>query len=194
VTGSAWLIVGLGNPGRGYVGHRHNVGFLVIDELASRGGARFSGAPRLRADVAETRVGVLPGVRAVLAKPRTFMNDSGAAAANLLRYYSVEPAQLIVVHDEIDLPFETMRAKFGGGDNGHNGVKSIRVSVRTGDFYRVRIGIGRGGGRGEVADRVLSDFAKAERNVLPTVVDQAADAVSAIVTEGLNRTQQLYNS
>lgn len=193
MTGSAWLIVGLGNPGPHYAGHRHNVGFLVMDKLASRGGARFSGASRQRADVAEIRVGAPPGVHAVLAKPRTFMNDSGAAAANLLRYYSVDPAQLVVVHDEIDLPFETMRAKFGGGDNGHNGVKSIRGSVRTGEFYRVRIGIGRGGGRGAVADRVLSDFVKAEREVLPTVLDRAADAVETLVTEGLGRTQQLYN-
>ncbi len=194
MTSSGWVIVGLGNPGPEYAATRHNVGFLVVDELARRASSRFKRAAKLRADVAEVRVGPLPGIRAVLAKPRTYMNDSGTAAAGLLRFYSGSADHLVVVQDEIDLPFDTMRVKFGGGDNGHNGLKSIRASISTGEYYRVRVGIGRPDGRGDVADRVLSNFAKGERDVLPALVDRAADAVESLVAAGLEATQQRFNS
>lgn len=194
MTSGGWAIVGLGNPGPDYAATRHNIGFLVVDELARRSGSAFKRASKLRSDVAEVRIGPLPGVRAVLAKPRTYMNDSGNAVSNLLRFYSTEPDQLVVVQDEIDLPFDTMRVKFGGGDNGHNGLKSIRASVSSGDYYRVRIGIGRPDGRGDVADRVLSNFARHERDVLPAVIERAADAVEVLLDSGLDVAQQRFNS
>ena len=191
---SGWLVVGLGNPGPTYAGHRHNVGFLVVDELVQRAAARFKAASRLRSEVAEVRLGPLPGIRAVLGKPRTFMNDSGAAVSALARFYSVAVDHLVVVHDELDIPFDTMRVKRGGGDNGHNGLKSIRASLSTGEFYRVRIGIGRPPGRQDPAAWVLSNFAKTERELLPTIVDRAADAVETLLGDGLDAAQQRYNS
>jgi len=194
VTSGGWAIVGLGNPGPDYAATRHNIGFLVVDELARRSGSAFKRASKLRSDVAEVRIGPLPGTRAVLAKPRTYMNDSGNAVSHLLRFYSTEPDQLVVVQDEIDLPFDTMRVKFGGGDNGHNGLKSIRASISAGDYYRVRIGIGRPDGRGDVADRVLSNFARHERDVLPAVIERAADAVEVLLDGGLDVAQQRFNS
>lgn len=194
MTSGGWAIVGLGNPGPDYAATRHNIGFLVVDELARRNGSAFKRASKLRSDVAEVRIGPLPGIRAVLAKPRTYMNDSGNAVSNLLRFYSTEPDQLVVVQDEIDLPFDTMRVKFGGGDNGHNGLKSIRASISSGDYYRVRIGIGRPDGRGDVADRVLSNFARHERDVLPAVIERAADAVEVLLDSGLDVAQQRFNS
>ncbi len=194
MTSGGWAIVGLGNPGPDYAATRHNIGFLVVDELARRSGSAFKRASKLRSDVAEVRIGPLPGTRAVLAKPRTYMNDSGNAVSHLLRFYSTEPDQLVVVQDEIDLPFDTMRVKFGGGDNGHNGLKSIRASISAGDYYRVRIGIGRPDGRGDVADRVLSNFARHERDVLPAVIERAADAVEVLLDGGLDVAQQRFNS
>jgi len=194
VTAAGWAIVGLGNPGPDYAATRHNIGFLVVDELARRTGSSFKRAAKLRSDVAEVRIGPLPGIRAVLAKPRTYMNDSGTAASNLLRFYSTAPDHLVVVQDEIDLPFDTMRVKFGGGDNGHNGLKSIRASISSGGYYRVRVGIGRPDGRGDVADRVLSNFARHERDVLPAVIERAADAVESLLGSGLDVAQQRFNS
>ncbi|HEY8790457.1 MAG TPA: aminoacyl-tRNA hydrolase [Actinopolymorphaceae bacterium] len=194
MTGGGWAVVGLGNPGPDYAATRHNIGFLVVDELARRAGSAFKRAPKLRSDVAEVRIGPLPGIRAVLAKPRTYMNDSGSAVSNLLRFYSTAPDHLLVVQDEIDLPFEAMRVKFGGGDNGHNGLKSIRASISSGEYYRVRLGIGRPDGRGDVADRVLSNFARHERDVLPAVIERAADAVEVLLDGGLDVAQQRFNS
>jgi len=194
VTGGGWAVVGLGNPGPDYAATRHNVGFLVVDELARRAGSSFKRASKLRSDLAEVRIGPLPGTRAVLAKPRTFMNDSGNAAASLLRFYSTAPDRLVVIQDEIDLPFDTMRVKFGGGDNGHNGLKSIRASISSGDYYRVRVGIGRPDGRGDIADRVLSNFARHERDVLPALIERAADAVETLLESGLDVAQQRFNS
>ncbi len=194
MTGGGWAVVGLGNPGPDYAATRHNVGFLVVDELARRAGSSFKRASKLRSDLAEVRIGPLPGTRAVLAKPRTFMNDSGNAAASLLRFYSTAPDRLVVIQDEIDLPFDTMRVKFGGGDNGHNGLKSIRASISSGDYYRVRVGIGRPDGRGDIADRVLSNFARHERDVLPALIERAADAVETLLESGLDVAQQRFNS
>ena len=194
MTGEGWAIVGLGNPGPDYAATRHNVGFLVVEELARRAGSTFKRAPKLRSDVAEVRIGPRPGIRAVLAKPRTYMNESGSAAASLLRFYSTAPDHLVVVQDEIDLPFDTMRVKFGGGDNGHNGLKSIRASISSGEYYRVRVGIGRPDGRGDIAGRVLSNFARHERDVLPAVIERAADAVELLLDSGLELAQQRFNS
>ncbi len=155
-----WLVVGLGNPGPSYAGHRHNVGHLVVDELARRLGTSFSALRGVRATVAEGRLG-LPGSdgpRLVLAKSRTYMNETGGAVASLLSYYKLEPAAMIAVHDELDIDPGQLRVKFGGGDNGHNGLRSIRRSLGAGDFYRVRIGVGRPPGRQDPADFLLSNF------------------------------------
>jgi PTH1 family peptidyl-tRNA hydrolase len=122
------------------------------------------------------------------------MNESGGAVKQLATFYKVAPERIVAVHDELDLPFDTMRVKLGGGDNGHNGVRSLRNALGTGDFYRVRIGIGRPPGRQEVADFVLSDYSAAERKVVPLQVTTAADAVESLVADGLERTQARFNS
>lgn len=184
-----WLVLGLGNPGPTYAGNRHNAGFLVVDELAARVGARFK-AHRARAEVLEGR---LAGQRAVLAKPRSFMNDSGGPAASLRDFFKVGPDRLVVVHDELDLPFGSLRAKLGGGDNGHNGLRSLRRSLGTGEFYRVRFGVGRPPGRMDPADYVLRDFAPAERKELELHVARAADAVECLLADGLAATQNRFN-
>ena len=191
-----WLVVGLGNPGPSYAGHRHNIGYMVTDELARRMGSGFRAHKSGRADVVEGRLtppGV-PGPRVVLARPRCYMNEVGGPVKALATFYKAAPAQVVAIHDELDIPFDTMRVKLGGGDNGHNGLKSMRSSFGTGDFHRVRVGIGRPPGRQEVADFVLSDYSSAERKVLPFVVDTAADAVETLVAEGLEKTQQRFNS
>ncbi|MAY95260.1 aminoacyl-tRNA hydrolase [uncultured Nocardioides sp.] len=191
-----WLVVGLGNPGPSYAGHRHNIGYMVTDELARRMGSGFRAHKSGRADVVEGRLtppGV-PGPRVVLARPRCYMNEVGGPVKALATFYKVAPAQVVAIHDELDIPFDTMRVKLGGGDNGHNGLKSMRSSFGTGDFHRVRVGIGRPPGRQEVADFVLSDYSSAERKVLPFVVDTAADAVETLVADGLEKTQQRFNS
>ena len=191
-----WLVVGLGNPGPTYAGHRHNIGYMVTDELARRMGSGFRAHKSGRADVVEGRLtppGV-PGPRVVLARPRCYMNEVGGPVKALATFYKVAPAQVVAIHDELDIPFDTMRVKLGGGDNGHNGLKSMRSSFGTGDFHRVRVGIGRPPGRQEVADFVLSDYSSAERKVLPFVVDTGADAVESLVTDGLEKTQQRFNS
>ncbi|WP_300645109.1 aminoacyl-tRNA hydrolase [Nocardioides sp.] len=195
-TTDVWLVVGLGNPGPSYAGHRHNIGYMVTDELARRMGSGFRAHKSGRADVVEGRLtppGV-PGPRVVLARPRCYMNEVGGPVKALATFYKVAPAQVVAIHDELDIAFDTMRVKLGGGDNGHNGLKSMRSSLGTGDFHRVRVGIGRPPGRQEVADFVLSDYSSAERKVLPFVVDTAADAVESLVSDGLEKTQQRFNS
>lgn len=196
MSDDVWLVVGLGNPGPSYAGHRHNVGYLVVDELARRMGSSFRAHKSGRAEVVEGRFGApgTPGPRVVLAKPRTYMNESGGAIKALATFYKVPPERIVAIHDELDIAFGTLRSKIGGGDNGHNGLKSMRSSLGTGDFYRVRAGIGRPPGRQEVADFVLSNYSSTERKELPFQVDTAADAVECLVLEGLERTQQKYNS
>lgn len=191
-----WLVVGLGNPGPTYAGHRHNVGYLVTDELSRRLGSPFRAHKQGRAEVVEGRLGVpgTPGPRVVLARPRCYMNEVGGPTKALASFYKIAPDHVVAVHDELDIAFDTMRVKLGGGDNGHNGLKSIRSSLGTGDFYRVRVGIGRPPGRQDPADFVLSNYSTAERKVLPFQVDTAADAVESLITDGLERTQQQYNS
>jgi peptidyl-tRNA hydrolase, PTH1 family len=193
---SPWLVVGLGNPGPAYAGHRHNVGCLVVDELARRAGSRFSVAKGLGAEAAEARLG-LPGVEAprlLLAKSRTFMNETGGAVSRLLNYYKLELDQMVVVHDEIDIDPGQLRVKFGGGDNGHNGLRSIRASLGSGEFYRVRVGVGRPPGRQDPADFLLSNFPAGSREAVAVEVNRAADAVESLVTLGLDRTQNTFNS
>jgi len=196
MTSTVWLVVGLGNPGPSYAGHRHNVGHLVNEELASRLGGSFRPHKSGRADVVEGRLGGVgpDGVRVVLARPRGYMNESGGAVSTVAGFYKVPVERVIAIHDELDLPFDTLRVKLGGGDNGHNGLRSLRKSLDSGEFYRVRVGIGRPPGRQSPADFVLSDYSGAERKQLPFQVDKAADAVETLVTEGLEKSQSLYNS
>jgi peptidyl-tRNA hydrolase, PTH1 family len=191
-----WLVVGLGNPGPSYAGHRHNVGYLVADELAERLGSSFRAHKSGRAEVVEGRLTPpgTPGPRVVLVRSRTYMNESGGPVKQLAAFYKVPPERIVAVHDELDLPFDTMRVKLGGGDNGHNGLRSLRSVLGTGDFHRVRIGIGRPPGRQDVSDFVLSDYSASERKALPLQVITAADAVESLVTEGLERTQARFNS
>ena len=191
-----WLVVGLGNPGASYAGHRHNIGYLVVEELARRVGATFRAHKSGRADVVEGRLGTpgQPAPRVVLAKARSYMNESGGPVKALATFYKVPPERVIAIHDELDIDFGTLRIKRGGGDNGHNGLKSMRSSLGTGDFFRVRAGIGRPPGRQEVADFVLSNYSTTERKELPFQVDSAADAVESLIAEGLERTQQKFNS
>ena len=186
-VGDGWdcaVVVGLGNPGPDYAGHRHTVGAMAVADIAAaehvvlkRGPARLA-----RVVCSATR---LAGARVVLAKLTTYMNESGQAVAPLLDYYKAEPASLIVLHDELDLPFGTVRIKQGGGDNGHNGLRSITRSVSSPEYVRVRIGIGRPVGRQSPADFVLRDFNAAERTDLPAILDDAARAVTMIVTRGV---------
>jgi len=183
------MVVGLGNPGPQYAGNRHNAGFLVADALAERAGSRF-GAHKGRADVVEGHLGA---ARVVLVKPKAYMNLSGGPVAAVRAFFKVPAEGLIVVHDELDLPFGAMRLKLGGGDNGHNGLRSLRSALGTGDFARVRFGIGRPPGRQDPADFVLHDFSAAERKELPFHLDRAADAVVALLTEELAVVQNRFN-
>ncbi|HVV23925.1 MAG TPA: aminoacyl-tRNA hydrolase [Pseudonocardiaceae bacterium] len=184
------LVVGLGNPGPAYVGNRHNVGFLVADELADRVGGRFK-SHKAGADVLEGR---LAGRRIVLAKPRSFMNLSGGPVAGLARFFKVAPDAIVVIHDELDIPFDAIRLKLGGGDNGHNGLRSITKSLGTKEYYRVRVGIGRPPGRMDPADFVLRDFSTVERKELAFVLDRAADATEALITKGLEAAQNTFHA
>lgn len=197
----AWLVVGLGNPGPTYAFHRHNVGFMVVDELARRAGAGFTAPKGMRADVCETRISAggvgVPGAdaeRVILVKPRTYMNDSGQAVAKLAAYHQSPVEQVVAIHDELDLDFGVLRLKAGGGDNGHNGLKSMRSSLKSGEFFRVRFGIGRPPGRQAPADFVLSNFASAQRVDLEIEVSRAADAVETLVVEGLSAAQNRFNA
>lgn len=183
------LVVGLGNPGPRYAGNRHNVGFMVLDELARRVGGSFK-AHRGRADVIEGR---LADRRAILAKPKSYMNLSGGPVASLRDFFKVPSADIVVVHDELDIPFATLRLKLGGGDNGHNGLKSITQALGTRDYHRVRVGIGRPTGRQDPADWVLTDFSPVERRELPFHLDRAADAVEALLTKGLAAAQNEFH-
>ncbi len=188
----AWLVVGLGNPGPKYERTRHNVGQLVVDELASRMGARFS-AHRANARVADGRVA--PGApRLILAKPDSFMNLSGGPVSGLAKYYGLGADRLIVVHDELDIPFDSIRLKTGGGHGGHNGLRDIAAALGSPDFTRVRVGIGRPPGRQDPADYVLKPFAAAEQANLPILVADAADAVELVVREGLTAAQQRFHA
>ncbi|WIB33681.1 aminoacyl-tRNA hydrolase [Curtobacterium sp. MCSS17_005] len=185
---SILVVVGLGNPGPDYAGNRHNVGQMVLDELASRMGATFK-KHKTPNQVAEGRL-VPGGTRLVLAKPGSFMNTSGGPVSSVLGFYSATPADLVVVHDELDLPFDTVRLKGSGGHGGHNGLRDIIKATGTNEFMRVRVGIGRPPGRQDPADYVLRDFSAAEKKTLPILLADAADAVEAIAEVGLLAAQQ----
>jgi peptidyl-tRNA hydrolase, PTH1 family len=185
-----WLVVGLGNPGPEYSGNRHNVGFGIVEALAARMGGRFK-SHKARADVIEGR---LAGQRVVLAKPRSYMNESGGPVSALCDFFKVPLDRLVVVHDELDLPYAGLRLKLGGGDNGHNGLKSLRRSLGSGDFNRVRFGIGRPPGRMDAAAFVLRDFSAAERKELDVLVEHAADAIEALVVDGMEKAQNTFNT
>jgi PTH1 family peptidyl-tRNA hydrolase len=187
-----WLVVGLGNPGKEYAGNRHNVGFLVADLLATRVGAKFGRSKRAHAAVAEGRLG-FGGPKLILAKPLTYMNLSGAPVSQLMQFFKIPVANVVAVHDELDLPYGQVRTKRGGGEGGHNGLRSMSKSLGTKDYARVRFGIGRPPGRQDPADYVLSDFAGAERKELEFLVDRAADVVEAVVLEGVEWAQNKYH-
>ena len=190
-----WLIVGLGNPGPEYANNRHNVGFMVADLLAERIGGKFKRAGKAQAQVLEGRLGA-PGPasrRVVLVKPMSYMNLSGGPVNALRDFYKVPLANIVAVHDELDIDYGTLRLKLGGGDNGHNGLKSMTKAMGP-DYHRVRFGIGRPPGRMQVADFVLKDFSSTERKELDFLVDRATDSVECLVSEGLERAQSAYNS
>jgi len=192
VDDDTWLVVGLGNPGPGYAGNRHNVGQMALAQLADRASLSFKNH-KANAAVAEGR-SFAAGPKLVLAKPNTYMNVSGGPVAALLRFYKVPPARLIVLHDELDIPFDSVRLKFGGGHGGHNGLRDIIAATGTGDFTRVRIGIGRPPGRQPAADFVLKDFTGVEREVLPSLLSDAADATELIASDGLTAAQLKFHS
>ncbi|MFD7893145.1 aminoacyl-tRNA hydrolase [Streptomyces albidoflavus] len=191
---SPWLVVGLGNPGPEYAANRHNVGFMVADLLASRAGGKFK-AHKSRAQVLEARIGAPgPGSRRIgLAYPPWENKRSGGPVTALRDFYKVPTAHIVAVHDELDIDYGALRLKLGGGDNGHNGLKSMTKSLGP-DYHRVRFGIGRPPGRMQVADFVLKDFSSTERKELDYFVDRAADAVEALVVAGLERAQSSYNA
>ena len=184
-----WLVVGLGNPGPSYAGNRHNVGTMVLDLLAERVGGRFK-AHKGRADLVESR---LAGQRVLLAKPKCYMNESGGPAASLRDFFKVPVQRIVVVHDELDIGYGVLRLKAGGGDNGHNGLRSMTTSLGNRDYLRVRVGIGRPPGRQDPADYVLKDFSAAERKDLAFHVDRAADAVEALLTSPLEAAQNVFH-
>jgi PTH1 family peptidyl-tRNA hydrolase len=187
---SLFLIVGLGNPGRGYKGNRHNVGFMLVDKLASHLGVTFR---RMESQALVTKVDYLEK-RVFLAKPQTYMNSSGQSVSSLVRFYKVPFANLLVVYDDVDLPIGTLRMRPSGGTGGHKGVESILASLGTQEFPRLRLGIGRPPGRMEAADYVLHDFSRVELETLPTILDQGVEAVLTYVTEGLETAMTRYNA
>jgi PTH1 family peptidyl-tRNA hydrolase len=193
----AWLIVGLGNPGPKYAGNRHNIGAMVLDLLAERAGTKWSRHTRAQAMVGEGRLGTMPGgapgPRVILAKPTTYMNTSGGPVSTLQKYYGIDADHIVVVHDEVDIPFDTIKVKIGGGEGGHNGLRDITKATGTKEYNRVRVGVGRPPGRMDTADYVLKDFAGAERTALPILIDDAADAVEMLITEGLLATQGKFH-
>lgn len=190
---NTWLVVGLGNPGEKYSATRHNIGFIVADELALRMNAKFS-ASKYRSLVSETRLGVgVDAPKLVLVKPQTYMNDSGDAVSPLSKYFGCSANQIIAIHDELDIPFNSIRVKIGGGDNGHNGLKSLTQSLGTAEYFRVRVGIGRPGTPQDTADYVLDNFGKSDRLIVPDLVARACDAIESLVTKGLEITQQNFN-
>ncbi len=190
-----WLVVGLGNPGAEYADNRHNVGFMVVDLIARRVGAGFGRHRKAVAAVAEGRLGVgADSPRLVLAKPLTYMNLSGGPVAALSQFYKIPVDRMIAVHDELDIPYGVIRLKTGGGEGGHNGLRSLVRSLGSKDFFRVRVGIGRPPGRQDPADFVLRDFTATERKDLDFLVDRAADAVEAIIVQGLEPAQNLFHA
>lgn len=191
-TGSRrWIVVGLGNPGEEYQSTRHNIGAMVVDHLAASHGVRFS-RHKSRNDVADLRLS--DGSVLVLAKPHSYMNELGSNVRALADFYSVSPESVIACHDELDIDFATLRLKLGGGENGHNGLKSITASLGSPEYHRLRLGIGRPPGRQDPADFVLRRFSAAERDQLAEFLERASDALLCLVSEGLSNAQSRFNS
>jgi len=186
-----WLVVGLGNPGPGYIRNRHNIGFMVVEELASRLGTSFK-THKARALVATGRLGA-GGPKVILAKPSVFMNLSGGPTASLAKFYNLTPDHVVAIHDEIDIPFDSVRLKMGGGEGGHNGLRDISKVLGTKDYYRVRAGVGRPPGRADAASHVLRDFSGTESKDLPFLIDSAADAVELLISQGLAAAQEKFH-
>ena len=185
------LVVGLGNPGPNYAKTRHNLGFVVADLLAGRIGSNFKVHKRSGAEIITGRLG---GRSVVLAKPRCYMNESGRQVAPLAKFYSMPPADIVVIHDELDIEFGRIRLKFGGGVAGHNGLRSVAAALGSTDFQRVRIGIGRPPGRKDRASFVLENFTAAERPEIPTICEQAADATEMLIERGLEPAQNTVHA
>jgi peptidyl-tRNA hydrolase, PTH1 family len=186
----AWLVAGLGNPGERYAATRHNVGRMVAEEIATDAGERFRKVRFLPAELAELRI---DDERILVARSTRFMNESGTSYASLAKKHDVEPAQLIAVHDELDIPAGTIRVKLGGGTSGHNGIRSLDRALRSPEFLRVRVGIGRPPGRQEPAEFVLQPVAARDRADLALLVSHAAEAVRSLITDGLEPTQDRFN-
>ena len=186
-----WLVVGLGNPGPTYALTRHNIGFRVIDELAHRTNSPLSKHKRAQAEVAEVK---LAGQKVILAKPMSFMNESGGPTKALASFYKVSAENIIVLHDELDIDCCAIRVKWSGGDNGHNGLKSIRQSFGTGDWFRIRLGIGRPPERQDPASFVLQKFTASEKPEVEHLIVQGADAVEHLLSTSLEETQNRFNS
>jgi peptidyl-tRNA hydrolase, PTH1 family len=189
LSAERWIVAGLGNPGPEYAGNRHNAGHMVVGLLAGRAGARVK-AHRSGCDIAEIRLGDVP---VTLALPRSYMNLSGRPVASLAAFYKIPPERIVVIHDELDIAFGALRLKLGGGDNGHNGLRSITQALGTPDYYRVRFGIGRPPGRMDAAAYVLRDFSPPERKDLPYLIDRAADATETLILQGLPPAQNQYH-
>ena len=188
----AWLIVGLGNLGPEYEKTRHNIGQMVLDELAKEVGGSFKKHSKASAVVVEGRLG-FGGPKVILMKSLGYMNTSGGPVSAVAKFYGIDPDHIIVVHDELDIPFDTIKLKIGGGEGGHNGLRDITKALGTKDYYRVRTGIGRPPGRMDTADFVLKPFSSTEAKDLPFLISNAADATMMLVKEGLLATQQRYH-
>lgn len=188
----AWLIVGAGNPGPEYEKTRHNIGQMVLDELAKEVGGSFKKHSKASAVVVEGRLG-FGGPKVILMKSLGYMNTSGGPVSAVAKFYGIDPDHIIVVHDELDIPFDTIKLKIGGGEGGHNGLRDITKALGTKDYYRVRTGIGRPPGRMDTADFVLKPFSSTEAKDLPFLISNAADATMMLVKEGLLATQQRYH-
>ena len=189
-----WLVVGLGNPGDQYAATRHNIGQMVIDELARRHNVKFS-SHKSRTDIAAFKLGVgIDAHSVIIGKSKSYMNETGGPVKALANFYSVEPEKIIALHDELDIPFAAIRTKLAGGDNGHNGLKSMTSSFGTANYYRIRLGIGRPMGQQDPADFVLKAFSKVEQKDLAEFIDRGADVVESLISKGLEATQSAFNS
>jgi PTH1 family peptidyl-tRNA hydrolase len=189
-----WLVVGLGNPGDQYAATRHNIGQMVIDELARRHSVKFS-SHKSRTDIAAFKLGVgIDAHSVIIGKSKSYMNETGGPVKALANFYSVEPEKIIALHDELDIPFAAIRTKLAGGDNGHNGLKSMTSSFGTPNYYRIRLGIGRPMGQQDPADFVLKAFSKVEQKDLAEFIDRGADVVESLISKGLEATQSAFNS
>lgn len=192
-----WLVVGLGNPGSEYAQTRHNVGAMLVEKIAHSAGAKFS-SHKTRAHIAQIKRGAFQSgsdaTTVILARPHSYMNESGEATSALAKYFDIPPENIIVAHDELDIPFAAIRVKLGGGDNGHNGLKSITQSLGTAQYFRIRLGIGRPPGQQDPADYVLKNFSSSEKKALDIFLATAEDCVNSLIDFGLERTQQDFNS